>query len=621
MNVTLPNGTVIEGVPEGTTKAQIMQKAIASGLAKAEDFGTQQQSKIKSAADIPVPLVEGMSGFDQQQSQLQSQYSAIKPASISDKILGAGETATGLALGAIPAIAGHIAGSVRGIGGEALGALTGRDFNNGKSAEDYAIEYSQAAAQPFMPVTKTGQEYMQKTGEVLGALDPTLAVGAPRVAAASKPAINAAENAAISEAAILAPNKSLKTIDIVNKIRQGSTENSLAPFEIKVSNPRLKDSRGNLLPQAYSVVDDSIAKKAIGQEWEAGTVQSVKNFDEKSASIAKRMLEVANRGTKDDTFKANNRPISELGDEIAGQLDYIRRVNRDAGTAINEAAKALKNERVDVAPAVDKFITSISDDLGVNITPSKEGVIVDFRGSYLEGNTPEIKSAQGVVKNLVNRMYNTRTPSAYDVHRLKGYIDTQASYGSQMGGLKGNTDRIVKNLRHDLDSLLDDNFPTYNQANTVYADTKTAIDAMQDLVGKKIDLRKDYAPQALGKLSRRMLSNAQSAERVREAAMNINDVASRYGAEGTGDIPALVKFADTLDKQFGIAADTSLASEVAKGVTQSRKEAAMNIGSALIQKAKGVNNERKYQSMSELLNRQRARKSQEKMKSLTEENK
>lgn len=593
----------------------IAQQAIAEGDEATANAVMDEIEKLSAAPIQPandVPLVQGMQGYEQQQAAQQQQYASVKQPSFIDKAIGIGETGAGLLLGTVPAVAGHIVGSARGIGGDVLGSLTGIDFNNGKSAEDYAINYSQAAAKPFMPTTPAGQEYMQKTGETLGALDPTLAIGTPRAAAVSKPAIQSAESAVRNEAAILAPNKSVKSLDIINKIRQGSTENSLAPFELKISNPNLKDARGNLLPQAYSVVDDAIAKKAIGQEWEAGTVQSVKNFDEKSASIARRMLEVANRGTKDDTFKASNRPISELGDEIAGQLDYIRKVNRDAGTAINEAAKALKNERVDVSPAVDKFITSISDDLGVNISPSKEGVTVDFRGSYLEGNTPEIRSAQGVVKNLVNRMYNTKTPSAYDVHRLKGYIDTQASYGSQMGGLKGNTDRIVKNLRHDLDSLLDDNFPTYNQANTVYSETKTAIDAMQELVGKKIDLRKDYAPQALGKLSRRMLSNAQSAERVREAAMNINDVASRYGAEGTGNIPALVKFADTLDKQFGIAADTSLASEVAKGVTQSKKDAAINIGSAIIQKAKGVNNERKYQSMSELLNRQKIKKIQEK---------
>lgn len=39
MNVTLPNGAVITDVPDSATKDQVMQKAIAGGLATAEDFG------------------------------------------------------------------------------------------------------------------------------------------------------------------------------------------------------------------------------------------------------------------------------------------------------------------------------------------------------------------------------------------------------------------------------------------------------------------------------------------------------------------------------------------------------------------------------------------------------
>ena len=39
MNVTLPNGKVIQGVPEGTSKDAIAQKAISAGLATPEDFG------------------------------------------------------------------------------------------------------------------------------------------------------------------------------------------------------------------------------------------------------------------------------------------------------------------------------------------------------------------------------------------------------------------------------------------------------------------------------------------------------------------------------------------------------------------------------------------------------
>nr|WP_240431521.1 injection protein [Pectobacterium parmentieri] len=52
MNVTLPNGTVIQGVPEGTTKEQVMQKAIAGGLAKAEDFGLPSQNQQPTAGMV-----------------------------------------------------------------------------------------------------------------------------------------------------------------------------------------------------------------------------------------------------------------------------------------------------------------------------------------------------------------------------------------------------------------------------------------------------------------------------------------------------------------------------------------------------------------------------------------
>lgn len=53
MDVTLPNGVVVRGIPDGTNKYAIMEKAIAKGLAKPEDFGQQSANP-----------AEGMSGFD-----------------------------------------------------------------------------------------------------------------------------------------------------------------------------------------------------------------------------------------------------------------------------------------------------------------------------------------------------------------------------------------------------------------------------------------------------------------------------------------------------------------------------------------------------------------------------
>jgi len=53
MDVTLPNGVTISGIPEGTNKWKIAEIAISKGLARPEDFGQE-------SADP----TEGMSGFD-----------------------------------------------------------------------------------------------------------------------------------------------------------------------------------------------------------------------------------------------------------------------------------------------------------------------------------------------------------------------------------------------------------------------------------------------------------------------------------------------------------------------------------------------------------------------------
>ena len=56
MDVRLPNGKVITGIPEGTTKDQIMMKAISSGLAQESDFSVESvdTDSAKPAPRIPV---------------------------------------------------------------------------------------------------------------------------------------------------------------------------------------------------------------------------------------------------------------------------------------------------------------------------------------------------------------------------------------------------------------------------------------------------------------------------------------------------------------------------------------------------------------------------------------
>ena len=604
--ITAPDGQRFEiNAPDDATQEQVLSYA---------------QSQFAQQAAQPLNMDVPSHEQDAFVAQGYAQNQPRQQPSIADRAIAGGEAALAIGTGATTGTLGMIAGTLQQGGREILAG----EFGTPEAAnriEQRAADVSASAT--YAPRSELGQRYMQNIGDAAAPFAGSAGLTAQMNIAgnAARAVIPAARTAAIQgaktasetvkqELGLLSSTNYPKQLETIKKIKEGSTENELAPYRIE---PKRKPVDGiELRATDYKLAPDDAAKKAMDNDWEAGTVQAVKNFDPKTAQVAARMLRVAQMGTKDDTFKANNRPLAEIGDEFAQQVYQVKRAKKQAGHAINEAAASLKGERVDVTPAVDKFIGELEDGIGIKLIPSKNGVRVDFRGSDLEGKSTEFRAAQSVIENLVSRMYNTKTPSAYDVHRLKQFIDSQSSYGSTLGGMKGNANRIIKGLRHDLDTVLDDNFELYRVANQDYAQTKSALDAVQELVGKKIDLDADYSPQALGRLSRRVLSNAQSAERVREALINIDEVAMQYGSESAGKLTDLVKFADTLDKQFGIASDTSLAGDIAKGTAQamrqSKVDTALNMAGSAYQKLKGVNVDSKYKTMNELLNRQRGAK-------------
>lgn len=73
MDVRLPSGQVIRGVPEGTTKEQIMQKAIAAGIAKESDFA-QPEPPQTTEKESPVPAQ--FEGLEERRARIAAEESA-----------------------------------------------------------------------------------------------------------------------------------------------------------------------------------------------------------------------------------------------------------------------------------------------------------------------------------------------------------------------------------------------------------------------------------------------------------------------------------------------------------------------------------------------------------------
>jgi len=385
------------------------------------------------------------------------------------------------------------------------------------------------------------------------------------------------------------------------------------------------DAFGYKLNQAGKVVSDPIQKAAAKQGFEEGLVTMVKATDPQTRGNMRAMLDIVEQGKRNFKSQAMTRPLDVVGDSITNRVKVIQRANQAAGRRLDGVAKTLKGRPVDVAPAIDGLRTKL-DDLGIKLDVQPGQVSIDFSGSDIEGLDGPMK----VVKNMLTRLSNTDAPDAYNVHRMKRYIDENVTYGKGEG-LSGRVEGVFKSLRRDLDGILDSSFPEYDRVNTQYSETIGALDALQDVAGKKVNLTGDNVDKALGTLSRRLLSNAQSRVPLMDALSQADEVAKKYVTSNNtevvpyrkimetagiapdsmnDDLIAQVMFVDELEKAFGTGARTSLQGDIAKvgdraidtvAGSQTMFGAGAEAAKAGLRAARGINEENALKSLRELL--------------------
>lgn len=374
------------------------------------------------------------------------------------------------------------------------------------------------------------------------------------------------------------------------------------------------------LDAAGNVVPDQAAKKVIKQGFDEGFVAMIKASPPKAREKMTAMIDIVEQGKQNFRKGQEYRPLDIAGESVLNRVKVVREANRAAGNRLDHVAKSLKGQGVDVSPAVDGFLGDL-ENMGVKFSPS-EGKVT-FQGSDLEGVT----GPQRVIKNVLQRMLNTKAPDAYDVHRMKRFIDEQVTYGKNARGLGGKTEGILKSLRHNLDGLLDEAFPAYNQVNTQYAETRGALDALQDVAGKKMDFTGENADKAIGTLTRRLLSNAQSRIPLKDAISELDTVARKFvdpdqagksvvphgyitrrigikASDLDDDVLGQVIFVDELEKLLGASARTSFQGDIEKAVNTARggvKNAIVDAGVAAANKARGINQDNALKAMRELL--------------------
>jgi hypothetical protein len=319
----------------------------------------------------------------------------------------------------------------------------------------------------------------------------------------------------------------------------------------------------------------------------------------------------------------------------------VRAANKSAGRQLKPQIEKLSGVDVDINPAVNRFAQSM-DEIGIKIVPdgpSRMKVVI-APDSDVAG-LPGIQSQVEAIVDSMSKRGQSRAPEIFkttgsmawdakDVHHFKKYIDNLVDWGigKDKTGVAGNIERIAKNMRYDLNKILGEASPSYKAVNTKFSETIEVWDALQDILGQKIPLDSPQSARGLGRLMKRITSNAQSRERLQAAVDDIEKVARKYQSDtskalvphgvttGPGinisdDLDRMVVMVDNIEKRFGSNAANSLQGNLdsalerqARNLTaasRSATEATATAGAQFFDKMRGINDENALKALKGLL--------------------
>lgn len=395
---------------------------------------------------------------------------------------------------------------------------------------------------------------------------------------------------------------------IAKLIEEGSTDAETAGFKLDKS---IKEG-------APRVVEDKVGAETLKQGFDEGVIASVKGSSKVDKAKMLEMVNIKQRGKKNAEFAIENRASDVLGESLMERVRIILRANKEAGTSIDDVAKSLRGKNIDLSGPADNFAQGLQD-LGVLlVSDGKGGLKPNFEFSDLAPGD------RGPIKEVIRQM-NLKGRGGIDgfsAHRMKRAIDNNVTFGKSKTGISGDAERLLKKFRNDIDGALDSTFPEYDRVNAAYSETINALDALQDSVGKKLDLKGPNADKATGTALRKLLSNAQGRINLLDSLEEIEKTAKKFeGFVGKLDPRAIefkgpkvssindnlikqVLFVDELDRVFKPSARTGFAGQIGQAVTDvptTARGAALKAIEKGIEKAQGINEAGAFKSIRDLL--------------------
>jgi hypothetical protein len=459
MKVALPNGTVIDNIPEGTTKEEVARRAIAAGIATEEDFdmaapsaeAPQQPSAVPAGVNPDIVGLPGAGGQEaaeavmtENQDIVQAQATA-RERDLGDEFLDFLPTATevaggiaGLALTKTPA--GAVVGATTGYGaGETL-----RQMITGEEDVNRLL---------------TGLGYAALTESLAGPLTKLISSGVqitPRILASFGVDVKAANEIATA----------LQRPDIAKAGTQTSKEETQQILQS--ADPMAGLRPAQVIDSWFKRATEAFGRSGIGGQARFDELNAVN--EEALQSIAAKLIDGVNAGRY--TF------------DEAGEIFYstIQKGNKALNEAYQQSEAKFLQEAGDIRITTTRT-KALADEI------RKEGVApfgVDAAGKPVDSALPsQVEAVLASIKNI----RAGATPREIDTV-IKSLNDLSSEAANVLGQTSQSTvkiNQLVNALRKDLkDSLPDGLKAQYESMKSSYAASKKALfpSALRSLMRK-----------------------------------------------------------------------------------------------------------------------------------------
>lgn len=526
--------------------------------------------------------------------------------SFQEKLIGAAEVLMTLASGATTGAGGMVRGTLEGLAEQILSG----QFGTPEAAQMIEQKAMQRAGEAtYMPRTPVGQEYVQETSDVLrqlpamaplvaetGAIRAGLAGAAQAARYGGRPAVQQMTGQMVRETGREAFDVLPSPVQTAGRTVAGAAQKGsdlvASGYDFSRGRGKSQDIYKDLksIPDSSTVaqyqlindrvVADPLAVNAIDQGWDSAVLGSIKTSSNKDKFQMTRMLGVFEEGKIRADYAALNRPEAVLGESMLDRVNFLINQNKSSGIEIGKIAKQkLKGQKINVDPAVGKLLQDLEEIKVKVVLGNENGFLrnptISFDGSQLQAD----RSSQRLLRDVMKYLNDVDSTDALSVHELKKFLDSTLVYGKKAANpIAPKIDQILKGFRRNLNDSLNVINKDYQAANKKFSETITALDAIQDAVGKKVEFDSDRASDAFGTALRRVLSNYGTRNSIIDSIDLVETVARKYGMDINDDLIKQLVFVNEIDRMFGSVAPSSFKGQIEqaakKGLDFARSDAA-----------------------------------------------